>query len=116
MWRDRKFLLRMAVVIVMYALPLFAGQAVSGWALAQQRMDLRPSTQSRVHRTVVIATGLCVLLLMLPFMPGVEIGLGLMAVLGPSICFLVYLGTVTALVLAFAVGRLVPQTPDDFWR
>lgn len=71
-------------------------------------MDLRPSKQATIHQIVVGTVALYVLLLALPFMPGIEIGLGLIAMLGRDICFLVYLGTVTALVLAYAIGRLVP--------
>jgi hypothetical protein len=44
----------------------------------------------------------------IPFVPGAEIGLGLMMMLGPSICFLVYLSTILALALAYLIGRLVP--------
>ncbi len=45
-------------------------------------------------------------LIAVPFVPGVEVGLALIAMLGPGIVFLVYLCTVTGLCIAFAVGRL----------
>ncbi len=105
---DRARLLRVLCVAVFLGLLVIAGQTASDWALAQLGMDLRPSTQAKVHQTVMVATALYVLLLALPFMPGLEIGLSLMVMLGPSVWFLVYLSTVTALVLAFAIGRLVP--------
>lgn len=105
---DARRLARFAFIIALYALLIFGGQAAGDWAFDRLGMDLRPSTQALVHRMVMIAAALYVLLLALPFMPGVEIGLGLMATFGPSIGLLVYLCTVTALVLAFSVGRLVP--------
>jgi hypothetical protein len=43
-----------------------------------------------------------------PFVPGAEIGLGLIMMLGPGIVVLVYVSTVTALFLAYLVGRLMP--------
>ncbi len=47
------------------------------------------------------------LLIAIPFVPGVEIGLTLIGVLGPAIVFLVYMSTLAGLSLSFAVGRLI---------
>jgi hypothetical protein len=44
----------------------------------------------------------------LPFLPGIEVGLMLMAMLGVGGIVLVYLCTVLALSLAFLAGRLLP--------
>jgi hypothetical protein len=44
----------------------------------------------------MVAIGIYVCLMMLPFVPGAEIGLGLMTMLGPSIAPLVYFATVLA--------------------
>lgn len=105
---DRTRARRILCVVVFYGLLVLAGQVAGDWVLARLGMEVRPGTQAAVHQMVLAATALYVLLLALPFMPGVEIGLGLMVLLGPSISFLVYLSTVIALVLAFTVGRLVP--------
>lgn len=48
--------------------------------------------------------------MILPFVPGIEIGLALMVVFGSPIVPLVYGATVVALSLSFLLGRLVPQT------
>lgn len=45
-----------------------------------------------------------------PFVPGAEIGFGLMMVFGAQIAVLVYLCMVTALWLAFAAGHLLPKS------
>jgi len=50
-----------------------------------------------------------VALMMLPFCPGIEVGLMLIMLGGPEIVPLVYLATVAALMLAFLIGRFVPQ-------
>jgi hypothetical protein len=47
-------------------------------------------------------------LMALPFLPGIEVGLMLMAMLGVEGIVLVYLCTVLALSLAFLAGRLLP--------
>ena len=49
-----------------------------------------------------------ILLMALPFAPGVELGLALMMVLGPKGIVLVYLCTLLSLSLSFVVGRLIP--------
>ena len=48
------------------------------------------------------------LALAIPFVPGVELGLGLMAMFGRSGALTVYVGTLLGLSLAYGVGRRVP--------
>ena len=48
------------------------------------------------------------LMLAMPFVPGAEIGIALMAMLGPRIALLVYLCTLAGLSLSFFLGRLIP--------
>jgi hypothetical protein len=62
-----------------------------------------------------VATGLVaagflafVLFSAVPFVPGAEIGLGLLMVMGAQGAAAVYAGMITALTLAFAAGRFVP--------
>jgi hypothetical protein len=66
---------------------------------------------SDVNLAVFIVFGsavLYVVLMALPFMPGIEVGLMLMAMLGIGGIVLVYLCTVLALSLSFLAGRLLP--------
>ena len=70
--------------------------------------DIRPSNEDMVHLTIMFAAVLYTLALAIPFVPGVEIGLGLMAILGVMIVPLVYLCTVSGLFLAYLIGRLIP--------
>lgn len=46
----------------------------------------------------------------IPFVPGAEIGLGMMLMLGAKVALVVYLCMILALSLAFLAGRLVPAT------
>ena len=50
-----------------------------------------------------------VLLISIPFVPGVEIGLSLLALQGASIAPAVYLATVLGLMLAFSAGHRIPS-------
>lgn len=71
------------------------------------RFEIRPSNEPAVHRLTMLAAAAYALLLAIPFVPGVEIGLALIGVLGPQIVLLVYVCTVAGLLIAFLVGRLV---------
>ena len=46
-------------------------------------------------------------LLAIPFVPGAEIGLALIAMLGPPIVFLVYMCTIIGLFISFIAGRII---------
>jgi len=71
--------------------------------------NLTPSTEPALHRLIMVTVAMYIVLMMLPFVPGAEIGLAMMMMFGPKIAPLVYGSTVLALVLSFMVGRLVPQ-------
>jgi hypothetical protein len=60
--------------------------------------------------TGLIAAGFLAFILFsaIPFVPGAEIGLGLLMVMGAQGAVAVYAGMITALTLAFAAGRFVP--------
>lgn len=69
---------------------------------------IRPGNEDVVHRTIMVSATLYALLLAVPFVPGAEIGVGLLVMLGPPIALLVYLCTVVGLLLSFTLGRLIP--------
>lgn len=80
---------------------------VLNWALAHSG-DLHNGVAAR---RVVILGGLLLaytLLLAVPFVPGVEVGLALLAMEGAWIAPFVYLGTVAGLSLAFLAGFHLP--------
>jgi hypothetical protein len=73
-------------------------------------MTLLPHTEDMLHRVIVLGTAAYIILMAIPFVPGAEIGLTLLTVLGGAIAPLVYLATVTSLMIAYMVGRLMPPT------
>ena len=88
---------------------LIGAKYLGDWVLGQLTPYLTPSTEPALHRLIMTAISVYILLMMLPFVPGVEIGLGMMVTFGPNIAPLVYGATVLSLSLAFLIGRLVPQ-------
>lgn len=73
-------------------------------------LPIRPGNEDSMHRTIMISAALYSLLLAVPFVPGAEIGIAMMVMLGPRIALLIYLCTLAGLSLSFVLGRLVPIT------
>ncbi|SPH23670.1 hypothetical protein DEA8626_02736 [Defluviimonas aquaemixtae] len=73
-------------------------------------VDIRPSNEDTVHRMIMTFAAVYAIALAIPFVPGVEIGLGLMAAMGVEIVPLVYLCTVAGLNIAFLIGLTIPIT------
>jgi hypothetical protein len=71
-----------------------AGQFASDLVVDQFGFHLYPRLEPMMHRLIVSAIVCYIILIAIPFMPGVEIGLSLIVFLGPKICFLVYVSTV----------------------
>jgi hypothetical protein len=89
---------------------IYAGSLASEWLTSRFVPHLTPSTEPTVHRMIMTATVIYLICMMLPFVPGMEIGLALMIVFGPPIVPLVYGATVIALSLSFLVGTVIPQS------
>jgi len=71
-------------------------------------LQIRPSNEQQVHRAIMLGAVAYVVLLAIPFVPGAEIGIALLAGLGAAIAPLIYVCTVAAMMLAFTVGRFLP--------
>lgn len=85
-----------------------------GWLAHQVNFQLYPRHEPMLHVIILVSFGLYILFMTLPFMPGIEVGLTLMLFLGGKGVFLVYLCTLIALSISYAVGRKIP--PDIFAR
>lgn len=103
-----------ATGIVIRLAALLAVVLLAGWAVhaLTEALDLMvmPHNERAVHRSIMLATAVFIVLLAIPFVPGAEIGLTMLTVFGAAIAPLVYGATVTALMLAFLVGRFLPPT------
>jgi hypothetical protein len=97
--------LRLAILLVAIVFATWFG------SLIKDQLDIMvmPANEIAVHRMIMTGTVAFVILLAIPFVPGAEIGLTMLTVFGAAIAPLVYGATVLALVLAFLVGRLVPE-------
>lgn len=71
-------------------------------------LRLQPSNEQMVHRTIMVGAVVYVALLAFPFVPGAEIGLALLTTFGAAIAPLIYVCTVTSMMLAYTFGRFVP--------
>ncbi len=80
----------------------------TGWIAAAVEFQFHPRHEQVAHRLLLLMAGLYVLLMVIPFMPAIELGLALMVVLGPESVLFVYLCTVIALSLSYLLGRLIP--------
>lgn len=71
-------------------------------------LQIRPDNEQQVHRAIMIGAVAYVGLLAMPFVPGAEIGIALLAGFGSAIAPLVFVCTVAAMMLAFVIGRFLP--------
>lgn len=101
-------LAQLALLVILVAGLGVLGKQAGEWVLSQLDFRVLPSTEPMVHRMVMTAIALYIILMVLPFCPGIEIGLGLIMLFGSPIVPLVYGATVFALMIAFLIGRFVP--------
>lgn len=106
---------RIALLVLFYGC-LIAGGRWLGMAI-EDSLQVASITQAGLPYLGGIAAILVayVVLTAIPFVPGTEIGVALLMVFGAPIAIFVYLSTITALTLAFAVGRLVPERGLAGW-
>jgi hypothetical protein len=100
--------LRIAAVVLFYGGLLGLGHWGSGWLIEVIGMDLGAGGQSHGLHVMVAGVVLYALLMAIPFVPGMEISLALLAVFGPKVALAIYAATVAALTLSCLIGRLLP--------
>jgi hypothetical protein len=102
--RPGVILLRVAILVAVLLL------ATWGAHLIRDALDLqiRPDNEQQVHRAIMLGALAYIGLLALPFVPGAEIGLAMLAAFGPGIAPLVYMATVASMMLAYTLGRFLP--------
>ncbi|MDZ7829786.1 MAG: hypothetical protein U5K33_09975 [Halofilum sp. (in: g-proteobacteria)] len=71
------------------------------------QLGFTPGQNAMVDTVVLLVTLVYIVTMAMPFVPGIEIGLTLMLVLGPDVFPLVYACTQIALLLSFIAGRLL---------
>ena len=95
---------RIAIVLAIILLLNVAG----AWLGQQVNFQLFPRHDSMLHAVLLIAVAIYVLLMATPFMPGIEVGLAVMLMLGSKSALLIYLCTLIALSISYTIGRFFP--------
>jgi hypothetical protein len=98
--RAIKFVFLLVIIVVLN----FGGS----WLSHQIDFQIFPRHEPMLRALVLLAVVLYVLLMATPFMPGIEIGLTLMLLLGSKGALLVYLCTLLALSISFVIGKKIP--------
>lgn len=86
-----------------FAIALLLG-ASGSWLAAQVNMQIFPHREAMILLAVVAYT----LLMAIPFTPAIEVGIGLMLLMGSTGAVLAYICTLIALSISFFIGRVVP--------
>ncbi len=105
--RSPTWTLTLAKLSAIVLIILFANIAAS-WLIDRIEFQIWPEHMEIVDQAVLISVILYICLMAMPFIPGVEIGLALMTMLGPKGVLVVYVCTLVALVTSFCIGRLIP--------
>jgi hypothetical protein len=91
---------------------LFGFIVLATWGVHMIRdaldLQIRPDNEQQVHKAIMIGAVAYVALLAMPFVPGAEIGVALLAGFGAAIAPLIFVCTIAAMMLAFTVGRFLP--------
>lgn len=94
---------------ILIVLAVIAGLNIFGtWLGHQINFQLFPRHDTMLHTLVMFAVAVYIILMATPFMPGIEVGLAVMLLLGYKSALLIYLSTIIALSISYAVGRYFP--------
>ena len=96
--------LRIAVVVLIYGSLLAGGYWGSGWLIDFLGVDFGSAVQSHELHVMVVGVAFFAVLMAIPFVPGIEISLALLAVFGPKVAIAIYAATVAALTLSYLIG------------
>jgi len=78
------------------------------WLGQLVNFQIFPRHEPVLHAALLAAVGVYILLMATPFMPGIEVGLAVMLLLGGKSALLIYPCTLLALSLSFLAGRHFP--------
>ncbi len=97
-------------MLLIYGGLLAGGHWGGGWLIDYVGMDLDSGEASHGLHMMAAGVVLFAVLLAIPFVPGVEISVALLALFGSKVAIAIYCATVVALALAWLVGRVLPIT------
>ena len=97
-------LLKISLIVGFLVLVNYGGSVV----VEQINFQVWPEHERLIITVLWLAIVVYILWMALPFVPGIELGLALMVLLGTRGIVLVYLCTLLSLSLSFTIGRLIP--------
>ncbi len=100
----KKRFVRLSIVVAV----IVALNCLGTWLGHQVNFQLFPRHDTMLHTLVIIAVAIYILLMATPFMPGIEVGMAVMLLLGYKSASLIYLSTLLALSISYVVGRYFP--------
>jgi len=99
---------RIIGLIIGYGAVLLVGHWASSWLIESFGSSVPEGKSLASHWSVWLVITIYTLVLSIPFIPGIEISLALLVVLGNKVVLQIYVATVAALSLSYFIGRLVP--------
>ncbi|XKH01579.1 hypothetical protein LG325_02045 [Marinobacter nauticus] len=102
-------------MIFVWVTLLVLGHSLSHMGFHDSQSMLLSMRDSLGPITIVLFVIVYGLVLAMPFLPGVELGLLIMAVFGPAGAVAAYVATFGGLMLAFGVGRTLPEHVVMMW-
>jgi len=102
-------------MVVFWAVLLAVGHHLSHYGFHQLKFLLDDSSSNLSMSMLLLAGFAYLLVLSIPYVPGIEIGLLIMVLFGPTGVLVAYLATVGGIVLAFAAGRNLPASLTCRW-
>lgn len=95
-------------VAAIYLLLLIGGWVIGQWLFEFLDGHSSPFDNTVSNIMVLSSAAVFIITSALPFVPGAEIGFGMMLMFGGNMALIVYPCMVAALLLAFLVGRFIP--------
>lgn len=99
---------RWLILLLAYGLLLVGGHLGGTWLQEQFELQGTNGHQTVLRYAVWVGLFSYAVLLAIPFVPGMEISLGLLAALGGDVAPSIYAASVISLTVSFLVGRLLP--------
>ncbi len=99
---------RLGAKLLVLAVILAALHQGARWAIVYVEDQYLPLYQAYGPLAIALVLGVYILLMSLPFMPGIEVALAIVMIFGAKGAWLVYMATLAALLLSFLAGRFVP--------
>jgi len=100
--KDKYFRITIVLIVIL-------GLNLTGtWIGHQVNFQIFPRHDPLLHAAVMAVSITYILFMATPFMPGIELGMAIMVLLGHKCALLIYLCTLVALSISYLVGRYFP--------